>query len=428
MVLRELAQGANGNASSDLSVGFQSDTSTFQVRVVGYLKAALGIAEAARRIAQSVDKAGLSLCVFPYTATRSEALYDELYTVDERSPVDVNIICINADMIDGFAHMYPRTLDSAKRNVGVWFWELESFPDDLVSSASYLDEIWAGSEFIAASLRSKLKIPIRVIQIPMAITGFEGKSAGQRVDDTDRFRFLFAFDYASIFERKNPLGVVQAYHGAFSENDGVELVVKSINGYQDRLNRERLRLAVRSRPDVILIEEYLSHKDQEELFLRCDCYVLLHRSEGLGLTIAHAMALGKVVIATAYGGNLDFMGAESTYLVPYEMVRVGPGSAPYPPDSIWAEPDIGTASEYMRTVVMDRRASVARGQIAKESIDRLFNSQRCADEVRSWYQMTFLQSDETPEQRETEVAVEKEASLWRRALGRSSSSGPLRGK
>ena len=100
------------------------------------------------------------------------------------------------------------------------------------------------------------------------------------------------------------------------------------------------------------------------------------------------------------------------------MVRVGRGSAPYPPDSIWAEPDIGTASEYMRTVVMNRRASVARAQIAKESIDRLFNSQRCADEVRSWYQMTFLQPDETPEQRETEVAVEKEASLWRRALGR----------
>ena len=39
----------------------------------------------------------------------------------------------------------------------------------------------------------------------------------------------------------------------------------------------------------------------------CDCYVSLHRSEGLGLTMAEAMYFGKPVIATAYSGNLDFM-------------------------------------------------------------------------------------------------------------------------
>src|SRR5688572_32239647 len=47
------------------------------------------------------------------------------------------------------------------------------------------------------------------------------------------------------------------------------------------------------------------------------CYVSLHRSEGLGLTMAEAMARAKPVIATGYSGNLDFMNDANSYLVPY---------------------------------------------------------------------------------------------------------------
>ena len=43
------------------------------------------------------------------------------------------------------------------------------------------------------------------------------------------------------------------------------------------------------------------------LFASADCYVSLHRSEGLGLGMVQAMYLGKPVIATGYSGNLEFM-------------------------------------------------------------------------------------------------------------------------
>ena len=54
----------------------------------------------------------------------------------------------------------------------------------------------------------------------------------------------------------------------------------------------------------------------------CDCYVSLHRSEGLGLTMAEAMSFGKPVIATAYSGNLDFM-TDTALLVPYDEALAG---------------------------------------------------------------------------------------------------------
>lgn len=61
----------------------------------------------------------------------------------------------------------------------------------------------------------------------------------------------------------------------------------------------------------------------------CDCYVSLHRAEGLGLTIAEAMLLGKPVIATAYSGNLDFMDADTSLLVKYNLVELDQDYLPY---------------------------------------------------------------------------------------------------
>src|SRR3712207_9035191 len=60
------------------------------------------------------------------------------------------------------------------------------------------------------------------------------------------------------------------------------------------------------------------------LFAASDCYVSLHRSEGFGLTMADAMALGKPVIATGYSGNVDFMREDNSWLVPAGLTQVGP--------------------------------------------------------------------------------------------------------
>ena len=85
-----------------------------------------------------------------------------------------------------------------------------------------------------------------------------------------------------------------------------------------------------------------------------DCYASLHRSEGFGLTMAHAMAWGKPTIATAYSGNMSFMTRSTSYLVPYKLVEIGTGSAPYPPEALWAEPDLSAAARKMRYVFENR--------------------------------------------------------------------------
>ena len=106
-----------------------------------------------------------------------------------------------------------------------------------------------------------------------------------------------------------------------------------------------------------------------------DAFVSLHRSEGYGLNLADAMALGTPVVATAYSGNMEFMTQESAQLVGYDLVEVGDGAAPYDPTAHWAEPRHDEAVIAMRELfdsplVAARFAAVARTHIENYSSAR----------------------------------------------------------
>ena len=99
-----------------------------------------------------------------------------------------------------------------------------------------------------------------------------------------------------------------------------------------------------------------------------DCYVSLHRSEGFGLTMGEAMALGKPVIATAYSGNLDFMSEDTAYLVGWSEGTVPAGCSPYPQGAKWAEPDLHAAARLMRHVHENPDEAKEVGRRAQQAI------------------------------------------------------------
>ncbi len=180
---------------------------------------------------------------------------------------------------------------------------------------------------------------------------------------------MFCFDLDSLFARKNPLGVIEAFKMAFPSGGGPRLVVKSINGDRHVEQADSIRDALAGRSDIEYRDGYLPAGDQKAFINACDAYVSLHRSEGFGLTMAEAMALGKPVVATAYSGNLDFMNDNNSFLVPFEYAEIGPGSEPYPADAVWAEPDIDAAARAMRRVFEDRDEAQRRAHRAVRDIE-----------------------------------------------------------
>ena len=189
-----------------------------------------------------------------------------------------------------------------------------------------------------------------------------------RLGEPRDFTFLFCFDMLSIFERKNPLGLIEAFRNAFQPDEGPILIIKVINGELEKNNLARLRLAASSRSDIVIVDEYLDHVANLAMISSCDCYISLHRSEGFGLTLAEAMSFGKPVIATGYSGNLDFMTPDTSYLVPWVWGKVPPGCQPYPAGVRWAEPDLAAAVELMREVYERRSESARLGERAKAHV------------------------------------------------------------
>lgn len=328
------------------------------VNLVGYFDAVLGVGEAARQMIGALQSADVEVATIAMTAANSPR--DETLARQSAAPrFPVNLICVNADMVPAFAQQVGPDFFVDRRSIGYWWWEVSTFPDRWLGSFQYLDEVWAGSRHVADALAEVSPVPVLRIPPPVELAPPPPRTRAQ-LGLPEGFLFLYVFDYASVFARKNPLAIVEAFTRAFAEGEGPVLVLKSINHELDRPSRERLAAAAAIRSDVHLVEDTLSAPDRDAMLAACDCFVSLHRSEGFGFSLAEAMWLGKPVIATAYSGNLDYMTPQNSFLVDYELVPIGAGVDPYPAEGSWAQPDVEHAAALMRRVHDDPAAAGAR--------------------------------------------------------------------
>jgi 2-polyprenyl-3-methyl-5-hydroxy-6-metoxy-1,4-benzoquinol methylase/glycosyltransferase involved in cell wall biosynthesis len=335
------------------------------IRVAGYLRTESGVGELGRLAVASVERAGIPVSTY----LDSTALSRQGRAFNASGPDRlVNLVCVNADELPNFAKRAGADFFEGHYTIGLWAWELEEFPEVFSTSFSYVDEVWGISSFTSEAIASTSTKPVYAFPLPVVEPQVSSSIGRPALGLPESFVFLFCFDLLSIFERKNPLGLIEAFSKAFSPGEGPTLVIKVVNGDIETGSLERLKLAAAQRPDVVVVDRYLDHEANVALMAACDCYVSLHRSEGFGLTLAEAMALGKPVIATGYSGNLDFMTPETSYLVPWKPGSVPVGCSPYPAGARWAEPDLDVAARMMRDVFENQLHAAEVGRRAKAHV------------------------------------------------------------
>jgi glycosyltransferase involved in cell wall biosynthesis len=359
-----------------------SDAHPAGVNVVGYISSERGVGEVARQVLRALDSRDIAAAEID-TPTDPVQIQKGLSRIAAtKHPYDFNLICVNADMLPAIAAALGPRFFSGRRTAGLWFWEVSQFPEMWIRSFDDLDEVWVASAFVANALRPLTAKPVRTIRVPV-IPGPAAEMSRAELGMPEGFCFLFVFDYRSVFRRKNPLGLVETFTRAFEPGEGPSLILKSVAGDEFPRERAQLAAAVADRPEIHLVEETVSAATKNAMIASCDCYVSLHRSEGLGLTMAEAMYFGRPVIATGYSGNLDFMTAENSYLVPQSAATIGPDAEPYPPDGEWADPDLEFAARVMRDVVADPGKAAAKGRRAAIDIRHTHSPEAAAASIEA---------------------------------------------
>lgn len=334
------------------------------VNVVGFLTGSLGIGESARLMVEATTTAGLAVQRVDVDATTPGRAR---VRAGGGAHHDTTVLCVNADLTPVVARAVPQMLRKSYR-IGMWYWEVEDFPATLHGAFAHVDEVWTATDFVRSAIEPHSPVPVRTVTPPLPQRGPEPTLSRTDLGLPDRPYHLFVFDHLSTLERKNPLAVIDAFTAAFGPDDGPVLVVKSINAARRPVDAERVRLHAARHPHVVLLEDHLPAAARDALVARCDVYVSLHRSEGLGLTMAEAMAWGKPVVATGYSGNLQFMTAENSFLVPWTEARIPVDAAPYPPGARWAEPDVDAAAVLLRRIAQDPALAAAKGARAAQDI------------------------------------------------------------
>lgn len=169
----------------------------------------------------------------------------------------------------------------------------------------------------------------------------------------ESFCVFFNFSYGSSIERKNPEATIEAFSRAFANTDDARLVFKTTASEKWPSDVASViqwiqRYGVTGK--TILIDEYKTMEEVLDLTSAMDVYISLHRGEGLGLGMLEAMSLGVPVVASAYGGNMDFTREGIAFLVPCEVVPCSSEFATHRNATEWAKPDIAIAERHLRTI------------------------------------------------------------------------------
>ena len=253
-----------------------------------------------------------------------------------------------------------------KNFVGYFVWEGQLPPQisEYINNVPGLREIWTCSEYCHKMLKDGgINVPVsvlphgvdpvvwqrrRVRPEPSEWREKEKDAGGNNASPREKFVFLGAGTWHN--PRKGLDVLVRAFTAEFGPEEPVKLVLKVSNVYNEGFDaRKEVRKYMRKKGNrnIMVVDSVIEEGKLVELVSNVDCYVSPHRTEGFGLFILQAMAVGTPVICTGETGNVDFTHGNVVELTnttdyPLEIEPYG--------KCVWRDPSVEELRARMREV------------------------------------------------------------------------------
>ena len=361
------------------------------IEFIGFVRAESGLGENLRALVRATATTPLEGAVSVADVDIDSGIRNADSSVDhymDGRMFRTRVICVNPDMLgEAFHHDGFGRYQDAYR-IGFWFWELERLPRMWIDHARLVDEVWVATDFVADAVRRDVTgRPVVKIRTPVITPTldrvYSRPEFGLR---DDCCLFMFSFAYGSFATRKNPEATILAFRRAFPlGTEQVQLVIKTSQSELFTTARANLTALAAADTRIVFINNYLSRQALIGLQSTIDCYLSLHRSEGLGLGLAECMALGKPAIATAYSGNLEFMNGDNSFLVDFKLIPVREGEYPDFEGQVWADASVEHASAHMKNVYNDHTRAAKIGLAGKNYLAQHFSHQAVGQAILARY-------------------------------------------
>ncbi|MFB6365964.1 glycosyltransferase [Paenibacillus elgii] len=266
-------------------------------------------------------------------------------------------------------------------------WETTRVPRNWFPNLNRFDAVFVPSRHNkSVMLRSGVKVPIYIVPHGVNTKRFTPKNKKLAVKGTaGRFVFVSVFGFQ---HRKNPEALLRAYWEEFGPSEKVALVIKT-NGYgsgqnekwiKNKINNYKKRLGLRKSAPLILMSSHMPDHRLKGLYTLGSAFVLPTRGEGVGLPFLESLASGVPVIATGWGGHMDFVTKRNSFLVKYRLQN--PAVSMRSKHAIsykfrhlfgqkgqrWAEPNIGSLRKQMRRAFQNRTLCQRKGRLGRGNV------------------------------------------------------------
>jgi glycosyltransferase involved in cell wall biosynthesis len=320
--------------------------------ITGYLRSEIGLGQAARNLAYACDNQRLPLSFRSLPLAGRENDQEFATKCNQIRDRKANLLIIGLPAIADL----ESEIGAGQLNILYPFWELSRVRPEWLTRVRRFDEVWAPTTFVASAFAETLGRPVRLVHQPIRLPSMVPPPRSER----DTLRLFTYLDFDSFGERKNPTAAVNAFRAAFKPTQrDVELVIK-VHGTESRGLRGWLGGAAAGDRRIKVIDRTLDRTQMDQLMAGCDVFISLHRSEGFGLGPAEALAAGRAVVATNYGGTTDFITQTTGYPIDYTLEAVRPGEYIDSDRQVWAAPRQDAAVAALRSIYEDPAEANAR--------------------------------------------------------------------
>ena len=206
-------------------------------------------------------------------------------------------------------------------------WETPTLPKYWLPIIDQFDAVCVPcSQNIEAMKNSGVNIPVFLAPHGVDTNKYKPENKKLPLNGTHgKFVFVSVFDFQ---HRKNPETLLKAYWKEFTSHDNVVLVIKTYGDSQNevlgKINEYKKRLGFGNETAPLYVTTgTLGDRQFRGLYTLGNAFVLPTRGEGVGIPFMEALSSGIPVIATGWGGQMDFLNENNSFLVDYKLSYPG---------------------------------------------------------------------------------------------------------